>query len=147
MPDDTTYNGWKNSETWAAGLYLDGNYDGPGTYYETIERVKIALEQDHPTSEYWTVAQSRRYMVADTLKEWVEENTVPHTVDDDHPDPELHPFVSDLYTTALSRVDWNELADTWIENISEQDDPDLVAMDEGIRLIEGSSSTYGGDDQ
>ncbi|MES2147868.1 MAG: hypothetical protein V4491_08470 [Pseudomonadota bacterium] len=38
---DDTYNGWKNYETWAVGMYLDGNYDGPSTYYETVERVRL----------------------------------------------------------------------------------------------------------
>ncbi len=46
---DTTYNGWANYETWAVGMYLDGNYDGPGTYYETIERTRGALGWDPPT--------------------------------------------------------------------------------------------------
>ncbi len=113
------YNGWKNYETWAVGMYLDGNYDGPGTYYETIERVKIALAQDHPASEYWTVEQSKRFAVADALKNWVEENVNPHMVDDDHPDPQLHPLVSDLLGAALSEVDWQELADARIESASE----------------------------
>ncbi len=121
MSEEQGYNGWKNYETWAVGMYLDGNYDGPATYYETIERVKYELEHvDHPTSEYWTVEQSKRFGVADILKDWVEENITPHMVDDDHPDPQLHPLVSDLLGAALSEVDWNELADAWIENVSEQ---------------------------
>ncbi len=115
------YNGWKNYETWAVGMYLDGNYDGPSTYYETIERVTNELKRDdHPTSKYWTLEQSQRLGVADVLKDWVEENVSPHMVDDDHPDPQLHPLVQDLLGAALSDVDWDELANAWIEAVSEQ---------------------------
>lgn len=118
---DETYNGWKNYETWAISMYLGGNYDGPGTYYAAIEAVRETLEDiEHPTSEYWTVEESHRYNVADRLKDFVEEYTNPHTIDDDHPDPQLHPLVSDLLGAALSSVDWYELADAWIENVSEQ---------------------------
>jgi hypothetical protein len=117
---DEGYNGWKNYETWAVGMYLDGNYDGPGTYYETIERVRGALEWDHPTSEYWTEDEAKRFATADALRDWVYENVHPESIDDDHPDPELHPLVSDLLGASLSEVDWHELADAWIENVSEQ---------------------------
>lgn len=120
---DETYNGWKNYETWAVNMYLDGNYDGAGTYYASVEAVRQALEDcaiEHPTSEYWTVEQSCRFHVADRLKDLVEEYTTPHTIDDDHSDPQLHPLVSDLLGAALSSVDWYEIADAWIESVSEQ---------------------------
>jgi hypothetical protein len=120
MSTEDTYNGWKNYETWAVGMYLDGNYDGPGTYYAAIEAVRDALTGDHPESEYWTVEQSQRYGVADRLKDFVEEYVNPHSYDDDHPDPQLHPLVADLLNAALFEVDWHELADAWITNVSEQ---------------------------
>lgn len=118
--DAETYNGWKNYETWAVGMYLDGNYDGAGTYYGAIEAVRETLALDHPTSEYWTVEQSRRFNVADRLKDFVDEYVNPAMFDDDHPDPQLHPLVADLLSASLSSVDWYELADAWIENVSEQ---------------------------
>lgn len=117
---DETYNGWANYETWAVGMYLNGNYDGPGTYYAAVETVRAAIEDiEHPTSEYWTVEQSYRFTVAEALKDMVEEYTNPHTIDDDHPDPQLHPLVSDLLNAALSSVDWDEIADAWIESAQE----------------------------
>ena len=117
---DTTYNGWKNYETWAVGMFLDGNYDGPGTYYGAIETVRATIEDtEHPTSEYWTVEQSHRFNVADALKDFVEEHTNPHMVDDDHP-VQLSGLVADLFGAALSSVDWDELADAWITNHAEQ---------------------------
>jgi hypothetical protein len=117
---DETYNGWKNYETWAVGMFLDGNYDGPGTYYAALEAVRTTLEDvDHPTSEYWTEEESKRYGVADRLKDLVTEYVNPESYDDDHPDPKLHPLVSDILGAALSDVDWHELADAWIQAASE----------------------------
>ena len=116
---DETYNGWKNYETWAVGMYLDGNYDGASTYYAALETVRDVIGRDHPTSEYWTVAESRRYNVADALKDLVEEYNNPHMIDDDHPE-QLSGLVADLFGAALSSVDWHELADAWIENAADQ---------------------------
>jgi hypothetical protein len=116
---DETYNGWKNHATWAVGMFLDGNYDGPGTYYGAIETVRNVLEGEHPTFDYWTVEQSHRYNVADALKDYVEEMTNPSMVDDDHP-VQLEGLVADLFGAALSSVDWDELADAWITNVQEQ---------------------------
>jgi hypothetical protein len=108
---DATYNGWTNYETWAVGMFLDGNYTGPYDYFETIERV----HKVYPTEE-----SGRRYLVADVLKDWVEENIIPYMVDDDHPDPGYHPLAKDLVGAALSAVNWYELADAWINNVREQ---------------------------
>ncbi len=33
-PDRKEYNGWSTYETWATGMFLDGNYTGEGTYRE-----------------------------------------------------------------------------------------------------------------
>jgi putative lipase involved disintegration of autophagic bodies len=117
--DEQGYNGWKNHETWAVGMFLDGNYDGPGVYYGTVETVRVQLEDvQHPTSEYWSVEQSERFGVADALKDYVEEMTNPHMVDDDHP-VQLEGLVADLFTAALQDVDWHELADAWITSARE----------------------------
>ena len=107
---DATYNGRTNYETWAVGMFLDGNYTGEGTYQYTIETVTDALQTDHPTSEYWTADESRRYHVADALKDMVGEAT----------EPEEPSLASDLIGVARQRVNWYELADAWIENVREQ---------------------------
>ena len=107
---DVTYNGWTNYPTWAVGMWLDGNYDGPGTYYGTIEVVQDALKLDHPTSEYWTSDESRRYAVADALKEWAEREQ-----------PDTCSLAADLAGYALACVDWHELADAWIETLTEEE--------------------------
>lgn len=68
------YNGWKNYETWAVGMYLDGNYTGPATHSDALETVAAAIA-DHPRSEHWTEEQATRYAVADALHMYVEESS------------------------------------------------------------------------
>lgn len=98
---DNTYNGWKNYQTWAVGMYLDGNYDGEGRYHDVIQVVSDV----YPTEE-----SGRRYLVADALREYVSDTM-----------PDLGSSIAaDLLGAALSDVDWYELADAWIENVQEQ---------------------------
>lgn len=122
--DEQGYNGWKNYETWAVNMFLDGNYSGPQDYYAAIETTRNAadLEGLAVHGEYST-PQGR---VADALRDFVDEMVNPHMVDDDHPDPDLHPLVKDLLGAALSSVDWREIADAWIEVVKEQYYPDAT---------------------
>jgi hypothetical protein len=112
---DATYNGWTNYETWAVGMYLDGNYTGQYTYQATIETVEDALEGNSAT-EFSTVEQVCRREVADALRPFVETGC---SGPEDEPTI-LHPLVSDLFGAALSAVNWYELADAWINNVREQ---------------------------
>ena len=106
---DTTYNGWTNYETWAVGMYLDGNYTGQGTYELTIETVREALEQS--TYNVLTDKKNDRYQVSQALKTFVDEMAI-ETNDTG--------VATDLLGAAFDRVDWYELADAWIQNLSEQ---------------------------
>ena len=108
---DTTYNGWTNYETWCVGMYLDGNYTGEGTYRYTIDIVENAMWEGGPNH--------LRSHVADTLKAFIEEETDTYTSEVvGAPDP-INPLTTDLLGASLSRVNWYELAEAWIENMSE----------------------------
>lgn len=85
-----TYNGWSNYETWVAGMFLDGNYDGEGTYRAVLEIVERHAESD----------ELDVYTLATALGEFVEESL-----------PELGGLAGDLLRAAVSEINWLELAE------------------------------------
>jgi len=104
--EDSTYNGWKNYETWAVGLYLDGNYTGHGTYLYVTELV-----------QGWIKEERQRWSIADGLEAFVTEDISYDAERDEHTP---NPLVADLLGASLSRVDWSELAEAWITNLTEE---------------------------
>lgn len=106
--DEQGYNGWKNYETWAVGMYLDGNYTGQGTYQAVVELVAGQLSFQHLEGD-----GVERGRVASYLQQFVQDDL-------DASDNDIHPLASDLLNAALSEVDWYELSDAWIENVAEQ---------------------------
>lgn len=108
------YNGWANYETWAVGMYLDGNHDGEGTYKRVLEVVR-------------EVACEGKYQVAQALEEFFTENL-----------PELDSIAGDLLGAAVSEIDWDELAahkydeivETWMGE----------ARDEGARNAKSAAT-------
>lgn len=103
-----TYNGWKNYETWAVGMYLDGNYTGEGTYRAVLGLAEEVVEGATAT-DVWTVAEARRFNLADALKEFVEERVR----------PEEGGLAGDLIGAALSEVEWHDLADHKLAELDE----------------------------
>jgi hypothetical protein len=95
---DRTYNGWTNYETWAVGMYLDGNYTGEGTYLAVRDLVE-------------EVAPNGKFRVADSLKDWTEGH-----IEAEH---ETSGIVADLVGAALSEVDWEELAEAQLSALVE----------------------------
>lgn len=106
-----TYNGWKNYETWAVSLYLDGNYTGEGTYRDVLAIADdVISEIDEPTS-YATIDELRQQELASRLKDYVDEcESFPRG-----PASLAH----DLFSAALFEVDWDELAKGKLEEVTE----------------------------
>lgn len=97
-----TYNGWTNYETWAVGMYLDGNYTGVWTY-EQVNAIVAAF------------APRGRASLADALKEYVATDT---SVDRTQRESSI---AADLLGAALGSVNWLELADAALAELEEQD--------------------------
>jgi len=93
---DTTYNGWKNYQTWGVKLWLDNDEGSQEMQREALAQAK--MEKLH---EYWNREQTTRYTLADILKD---------TVQDMMPDLGASMF-ADLLGSALDLVDWNEIAE------------------------------------
>jgi hypothetical protein len=105
---DETYNGWKNYPTWVVNLWLSND---EGLYLGALARTRAVLEDYHPTTAVWSVEESRRFNVADTLKTWVTYDLTPDLGAS---------FAADLLGYALDQVDWDEVADAWIEQVDEE---------------------------
>lgn len=99
----TTYNGWANYETWAVGMFLDGNYTGEATYHAALETVQTVV-QDHVEAAEDGEQPSCRGHVADALKQFVTDSLAVET--DDLPNG----LAADLLAAAVNSVDWHELA-------------------------------------
>ena len=106
---EETYNGWKNYPTWAVNLWLSN--DEP-LYREALARAEMAVTyaDGHPnvTGGIWTEEQCRRFVLADDLKSWVSDELAPDLGAS---------FAADLLGYALGCVDWDEIADAWLEQV------------------------------
>ncbi len=110
MGEDQNYNGWKNYPTWAVNLWLSND---EVLYHEATVRVVDALADADGHSNVpsiWTQEQANRFAVADDLRSWVRDEVAPDLGAS---------FASDLLGWALDHVDWEEIADSWIESAAE----------------------------
>ena len=115
-----TYNGWTNRETWLVHLHLTND---ESAYVSTVRTVRHAYETwkapamltDYFDGDPEREHEARMYAVRDALenfaREWLEierealsRATEPGAL-----------FISDLVSTALARVDWDEIANGFEE--------------------------------
>jgi hypothetical protein len=87
------YNGWKNYPTWAVNLWLSND---EALYTGSLALAERANQGDYP-----------RAAVADAFKSWVREDLAPDLGAS---------FAADLLGYALDEVDWDEIADSWLES-------------------------------
>lgn len=113
MPEDTTrYNGWANHETWLVNLWMDND---EGSYSYWCDRAETADSVG---------------TLADMLKEEFEENA-----------PETTGVYSDLLSTAMSEVDWYEIATHAIEARDDATrDAILARIKHGTALVDSWDS-------
>ena len=88
------YNGWTNYETWCVALWINNE---PGTYEERRQMAHNASDE---------------YEYSRDLKAWVEELI-----------PDLGAtMAADLLGAALSKVNWQEIAEKWYAEEHEDDE-------------------------
>jgi len=105
------YQGYANYESWAISLWLNND---EGAYRFWTEQATDLLEQ------YEGDQDQARDILSDQIKDSIEDNI-----------PEVYGMYRDLLTTALDRVDWYEVADSFMEEAldeykanHEDDEPD-----------------------
>ena len=104
MTDDR-YNGWTNYETWCVKLWIDNDQSMQEMY---IERAGELLRNPERGEGF---ARAPSHSLADQMRLDFEEAT-----------PEFGNNVfSDLLNSALSSVNWNEIAEAFVEDAMEED--------------------------
>ena len=93
------YNGWHNYETWAVKLWIDNER----AEYDYWRNETVETWANTEATEYLTRSQAARFSLADSLKEWHQDNT-----------PDLSGPFCDLLNAALSEIDWDEIADAML---------------------------------
>lgn len=107
MSEDRTYNGWASHETWAVALWLD-NEQGSHLYWreQAEEHWNNASECTQVVKGIWSREEAAKFNLADQLRDEIRDNS---------PLQEASMY-SDLLTSALDEVNWNEIAGNWLED-------------------------------
>ena len=114
--EDTTYNGWKNRETWLVNVheFYDHEY-----VLEILESIAINF---HTNSKFSVIAESEELggreralllALAETLEEYFDDYIQDETWDLD----KYNPMIRDLLTTATNRIDWLAIAEGYSKEI------------------------------
>jgi hypothetical protein len=100
------YNGWTNYETWLVNLHMDNSQ---GDQERWLEVANQAIE--HPKqSEVWTQEEAQKFTLADLLKDQMEEELTPKNTES---------LQCGLILAALSEVDWDNIAESWVQKAKE----------------------------
>ena len=115
--EENQYNGWTNYETWAVVLWID-NDQGSYTYWreQADLHYEHAADRKNAHEGLWTRRPAARSTLAAQIKEEFEEAS---------PLAEQPTVYSDLLAAALGEVDWHEIADYLIEDVTQPEDPAL----------------------
>lgn len=98
------YNGWTNRETWAVKLHLDNDEALNDWAWEYARQWEEAREE----KLVWELGE--------TLKNWVEDDLL--TFDNIRASRELWSMLSDI--GSLYRVNWQEIAQTYVQELAQQ---------------------------
>lgn len=105
MSGDTTYNGWRNVETWRVQLHLAND--------ETESRMVRTLATLYAGGfKNWPIPRDH---YPDTLDAWLREYVAERAGVEAVGGSALEMFARDVVEAALDRVDWEQIAAHWLE--------------------------------
>lgn len=115
MTENTNdYNGWSNYETWTVGLWLDNERESYEYWRElTREHRSNAVSCSQVAEGTWTADEAEVFNLANQLKEEVNAGS---------PLQESSMY-ADLLCAALSEVNWSEIAEHYLADLREEEDP------------------------
>ena len=108
MKTESSYNGWKNYETWNVALWLD-NDQGSYNYWRGVAQ---ECYDDAEAEKHLTRKENAACDLADRLKNEIEESM---------PDLGASMF-ADLLGAAMSEVNWREIAENWLDDVEEDEE-------------------------
>lgn len=94
-----SHNGWKNSQTWATALWID-NDESTYSYVREIASEIVAADDEKPAV----------YELSDRLRDFVRDQML----------PELDGLASDLLSSAVSEIDYDEIAKGIISELDDE---------------------------
>ena len=101
------YNGWTNYETWLVNMWIDND---EGAHDMWIERANEALAATDDSLDFVGRKADAVFELADTMKDEFENGAE---------ELGLKGFWVDLVNSALSEVNWREIATAVFENVTE----------------------------
>jgi len=106
MPEESTHDGFTNYETSTTHLWLNNTEET----YRWCRLSASSCREQAPVcaqvrEEIWTVGQATRYLLAERIQKYVEAAM---------PSIETGTLYSDLLDSAISRVNWHEIADEFL---------------------------------
>ena len=118
MDKEEKYNGWTNRETWAVMLHLDNDGGLYADYNELHDQIVELSRDQNEISDHLTKDQYIVFELEDQLREWITDIIHPHYWDNHHlkmPQWAMNMMVD---VGSLWRVNWREIADRIVENIT-----------------------------
>lgn len=117
MADDKKYNGWTNYETWATKLWID-NEESSSNYWSEVAQEcydeageGVSAYAKFTGKEIFTREERAVLELDKRLKAEIEEGSPLE-------DAGLY---TDLLNAALSEVNWHEIAESMMENVSKEE--------------------------
>jgi hypothetical protein len=109
---DKKYNGWTNYETWCVGLWIDNDQAMQETWNDRAQYIVDRYDRKHDKDSYSDAACK----LAEELKDEFEQNS-----------PGLEGFWSDLLNSALSEVEWREVAESLCDSVETEEEDGVAA--------------------
>jgi ABC-type amino acid transport substrate-binding protein len=109
-----SYNGWSNYETWNLALWMDNDQ---GTYSMRCEAVSDAVNDNDDKED--AVSQVAKWL--ESLVENGELGELP-----------ANGFLSDILSNALREVDYDEIAQNWVDDAWEDKEEEEEAEAEEV---------------
>jgi hypothetical protein len=101
---DSSYNGWSNYETWVVNLWLGNEEDS----YSTCRSLALRCVEESVADNVFSRKERACYQLANELRELIE---------DRNPLASEANVYADLLNASLGEVNWQEIANSYLEEI------------------------------